>query len=138
MLHKSHFYKEDIVKYCKCKKCESTRLPKHRNAARYVEVDGCCSYCCPSCRKAIDMEKVYDVPGDGKCSFYDCCCGAQNRLRHKKGADSTPGQRYHPAQTKCEWCYNFSCNANSACLKRRSLCRGKEEPLSYTCDRQLV
>ena len=111
MLHKSNYYKEDIVKYYKCKKCERTRLAKMRNANRYVQMNCCCCYCCPSCHGAIDMEAVYAKVG---CSFYDCKCGVQARLRHKKKSDTATGETYYPAQLKCDWCDNYSCPATSA------------------------
>ena len=121
MLHKSNYYKEDIVKYFKCKKCERARLAKMRDSHRYVEVDGCCCYCCPKCHGAIDLENVYDLVGDGECSFYDCKCGSQSRLRHKKKADLKTGQTYHPAQLKCEWCNKFTCNATSTLMCHKGL-----------------
>src|SRR3981189_426532 len=114
MLHKSQYYKEDIVKYFKCKKCERARLAKMRDSHRYTEVDGCCCYCCPKCRGPISLDSLYDLVGEGGWSYYNCRCGSQCRLRHRKKEDPRTLQTYHPAQLKCEWCNKFTCNATSA------------------------
>ena len=121
MLHKSEYYKADIVKYFNCKKCERVRLAKVRDAARYVTVDDSCCYSCPKCRMAIDMENVYDLVGEGGFSYYNCRCNTPCHLRHKKTANVNTGQTYYPAQMKCEWCGRFTCNATSAyaCAKAR-------------------
>ena len=121
MLHKSEYYKADIVKYFNCKKCERVRLAKVRDAARYVTVDDSCCYCWSKCRVAIDMENVYDLVGEGGFSYYNCRCNTPCHLRHKKTPDVKTGLTYYPAQTKCEWCRNYTCTATNPALCRKEI-----------------
>ena len=110
MLHASAFYKNDIKKYFNCKACENVRLAKHRDAARYVEEGGCCCFCCPACKKAVNMEALYDrEDGVAGYIYYDCSCGTDLRFRSAKKADARTGHRLHPAQGRCQRCMCFQC-----------------------------
>ena len=101
---------ENIKKYFNCKAFERARLAKHRDAARYVEVDGVCCYCCPGCRKAVDMDKLYEKEYEDKFyRYYDCVCGADMRFRSTKKVYARTGQRLHPAQGRCQRCMAFIC-----------------------------
>src|SRR5271154_1391595 len=100
---------ENIKKYFNCKVCERARLAKHRDAVRYVEMDGCCCFCCPACRQAVPMNQVYDINNDKKYSFYTCKCGTSLRFRRCKKPDTRTGLCYHPAQGMCQRCMCFAC-----------------------------
>jgi len=111
ILHKSHYYKENIQKYFNCKKCESVRLAKIRDSNRYVQVNDCCQYCCPKCRQAICLEDVYDVPGEANFSYFQCPCDYKCRLRHLKEPNPRTGQTYNHAQALCPWCGVWGCDS---------------------------
>jgi hypothetical protein len=110
-LHKSSFYKENIVKYFNCIPCERARTAKVRDKARYVEgEDGCCRYACPRCRKPIVMEKLFKGV-DTRFDFYNCPCEAFCRLAHHKVADSRTGMMFAPAKAQCPFCGKWGCTA---------------------------
>jgi hypothetical protein len=115
MLHKSEYYKEDIVKYFNCKVCERARLSKLRDAARYCEVDGRCCFCCPRCHKAVDMSKVEIY---GAYSFYTCTCKAEIRFRLSKKINERTGHYYYPPTFRCELSLEYGCR-NICCYKAK-------------------
>ena len=106
MLHKREYYDENIVKYFRCKVCERARLAKMRDAVRYCEVDGCCCFCCPGCKKAVNMDKLEAA---GHFSYYTCNCKWELRFRHSKKADARTGLLFHPATYRCQRCYEYGC-----------------------------
>ena len=116
VLHKSSYYKENIIKYWNCILCERARLSKLRDKSRYIQTeDGRCTYVCPRCRTPIDMSLV--IKGDKRFDYYPCqSCQVECRLAHRKDADPRTGAQYHPAKAHCPYCGKWGCTAFRAAI----------------------
>jgi hypothetical protein len=127
VLHKSEYYKEDIVKYFNCKVCERARLAKLRDERRYCKVDGRCCFCCPSCHKAVDMNKLVM---QGLYSFYTCTCKAECRFKLCSKVNERTGHFLSHPTLRCQMCMAYGCHGaccSAKCLKKRNEAQKLEE-----------